>query len=359
MKHKLQIAAILLATTGCLAWVLWGVDFSEVGAAFARFRWWYVAPMMGLYLSAHIVRCFRLRALLGVRIGLWPLLSLNSIGFLAINVVPMRLGELVRPYLLLEKHGVPFGQSMAAIFVERLLDMVSLLVMLLLVGVVVDIPAGGVMVAGVDLVAAGQSMAGAASGLGLVFIAAVVIVGDPVIRLVERVIGLANRGLAARVAGFLGHFGRGLASLARTPGRALLVIVLSALLWTFTVAGLWMVLLGLPGLELGLAQAMVVWALTLAAFTAVPTPGFLGSHEAGCSAALRLLGLNTSLAATVAVLIHAGQLGFTVGLGLLFSALEGLSLTDLVRRSRRLAAEDPAGGATNPSEAPGAEARTR
>jgi uncharacterized protein (TIRG00374 family) len=152
MTRKLKIAAVLLVTVVCLVWVLWGVELEVVRQALASFRWVYVLPMMGLYFSAHVVRCYRLQILMGTRLGLWPMLTINSIGFLAINVVPMRLGELVRPYLFLEKHDVPFGRSMAAIFVERLLDMVSLLVMLLLVGVVVDIPTGGVAVAGVDLV---------------------------------------------------------------------------------------------------------------------------------------------------------------------------------------------------------------
>lgn len=339
MSRNLKIAAVLLVTVVCLGWVLWGVELGVVRSALSSFRWVYVLPMMGLYFSAHVIRCYRLQILMGTKLGLWPLLTINSIGFLAINVVPMRLGELVRPYLFFEKHQVPFGRSMAAIFVERLLDMVSLLVMLLLVGVVVDIPAGGVEVAGVDLVSAGQTMAGAVSVAGLVFITLVVVVGEPVIRLVERAIALASASFAERIAGFLRQFGRGLATLARTPGKALGVVFMSAAVWALTVAGLWMVLLGLPVLDLGLGEAMVVWALTLAAFTAVPTPGFLGSHEAGCSAALRLLGLNTSLAATVAVIIHAGQLGFTIGLGVLFSAIEGLSLGELVRRSHAMASD--------------------
>jgi uncharacterized protein (TIRG00374 family) len=336
MSTRIKIAAVLLVTVACLVWVLWGIEIEVVGSALERFRWWAVLPMLALYFSAHVVRCYRLRLLMDVRLGLWPLLSVNSIGFLAINVVPFRLGELVRPYLFLEKHDIPLGTSLAAIFAERVLDMLSLLVMLLLVGVVVDIPPGGVEVAGVDLVRAGQTMAGVISLLGLVFIAAVAVVGAPLIRLVERAIALFNVGLAERLGAFLGHFGRGLSRLARTPGKAVVVVLSSAGVWALTVAGLWMVLLGLPDLDLGLGEAMVVWALTLAAFTAVPTPGFLGSHEAGCSAALRLLGLGSSLAATVAVIIHAGQLGFTIGLGLLFSAIEGLSLGETVRRSRQV-----------------------
>ncbi len=337
MSRALKIAAVLVATVLCLGWVLWGIEPDVVRDALVSFRWWAVLPMAALYFTGHIVRCYRLQILMGTKLGLMPLLSVNSIGFLAINVVPLRLGELVRPYLFMEKHDVPFGSSMAAIFVERLLDMVSLLVMLLLVGVVVEIPPGGVEVAGVDLVAAGQTMAGGVSAAGLLFIGAVVVVGEPIIALVQRVIGVVNAPFGERIGSFLRHFGRGLVGLGRTPAKAVAVVVMTAVIWALTIAGLWMVLLGLPGLSLGFGEAMVIWSLTLAAFTAVPTPGFVGSHEAGCSAALRLLGTSPSLSATVAVLIHAGQLGFTIGLGLLFSAIEGASLRDLVQRSRTAA----------------------
>ncbi len=334
-----KLAAVLLVTVACLAWVLWGIDLQVVRSCLAGFSWWTLLPMLGLYFAAHVVRCFRLRLLLDEPVGFMRLLTVNSIGFLAINVVPLRLGELVRPYLLLEQDGLRFGRSMAAIFMERLLDMLALLLMLLLVGVVADPPPGGVLVAGVDLVAAGMRMAGGVAASGLVFIALLVLLGERLVRLVERAAALVSTELSQKLGSFLRHFQTNVATLARKPLRALVLLTQTAVMWVVTVLGLWMVLLGVEGLQMGPSDALVTWALTLAAMTAVPTPGFLGSHEAGCSAALRLLGLDPSLAATVAVLIHMGQLGFTVGLGLLFMLREGVSLGDLVRRSRALPSE--------------------
>ncbi|MFH1468986.1 MAG: lysylphosphatidylglycerol synthase transmembrane domain-containing protein [Pseudomonadota bacterium] len=329
-----KLAAVLLLTVACLAWVLWGVDLDIVGESFASFRWWVLPGMWLANFIAHSARCFRLRLLLGAPIRFLPMLSLNSIGFLAINVVPLRLGELVRPYLLREQHGVPWGRSLAVLFVERLLDFISLLVMLALVGVLVDLPPGGVAVGGLDLVHAGQVFAGTVSLLGLTAVAAVAILGEPLIVRIEALLRLAHEGLSARVGAFLRPFHAALLTLARTPLRALAAVVLTGALWVFTALGVWVGMRGVPGLHLGMAQALVVWALTLASFTLLPTPGFIGAHEAGCSAALRLLGVGPSEAAATALLIHLGQISFTIGIGLVFSVIEGLSLGEVVKRSR-------------------------
>jgi len=336
-----KLAAVLVATVACLAWVLRGVEIAAVREALAAFRWRVVAPMALAYLGAYVLRCWRLRLLLGVPIGTWPMLSVIGIGFLAINVLPLRLGEFVRPLLLRERHGLPFGRSLAAVLVERLLDMLALLAMLALVGVVIDLPAGGVAVGGVDLVRAGRVFAGVVSGFGLLAVAAVAVLGERLLAAVEARAQLRDAAPVRLALGFLEPFHEALRSLARAPAMALGALGLTAAIWAVHLLGVWMVLLGPPGLGFGLAEALVVWAITLAAFTALPTPGFFGAHEAGCSAALRLLGVDPSAAATLAVLMHLGQLGFAVLLGLAFMLPEGLSLIDLVRRSRAELAPGP------------------
>ena len=335
-----KIAAVFAVTVACLVWVLWGIDLEKVGASLAAFSWWMLLPMVGCYLAAHLLRAWRLALLLDARPGAYRIVSVNSIGFLAINVMPLRLGELVRPYLFLEQDGVPLGASLAAVFLERILDFMALLGMLLLVGTVVTIPAGGVMVLGVDVVVAGQHLATAVVAAGLLFSALLLIAGAPVIRTLER----WERGrwpLARRLIGLMRAFRSGFVQLARTPGRAALVLLLSGLVWAITIGGVWMVLLGsgLEGLDYG--SALVIWALTLATMAVAPTPGFFGAYEAACSGALRLLGVATVPAVTLSVVLHLGMFAFIVGTGAVFLVAEGLSLGEIMRRSRSLRVAGP------------------
>ena len=68
--------------------------------------------------------------------------------------------------------------------------------------------------------------------------------------------------------------------------------------------------------------------------TLAPTPGFWGSYEAFCLAALLIFDVERSVGTTFAVVLHLTQFTFIVGLGSSYLLAEGLSLTGLVQRSR-------------------------
>ncbi len=48
--------------------------------------------------------------------------SICAIGFMAILLLPLRLGEFVRPYLLSKKSGVPMSAALGTVVVERVID---------------------------------------------------------------------------------------------------------------------------------------------------------------------------------------------------------------------------------------------
>lgn len=86
---------------------------------------------------------YRLEWVLGRKLAFWPTFSALSIGYLAIHTIPFRLGEFVRPYLMSERQGVSMGTGLAAVVVERLVDVLALLVMVWLCVFWVEIPTGG------------------------------------------------------------------------------------------------------------------------------------------------------------------------------------------------------------------------
>lgn len=322
---RLKIGLVLVITAVCLVAVLWGLDLSEALSALRAARWGFLLPMCGLYLAAHLLRAWRLGLLLGVPVPFKRRFIIISIGFLAINVVPLRLGELVRPYLLAEREGVPFGRALAAIFLERLLDMSMLLLMLLGLTLLVDLPAGGVVVQGVDVVAAGQRMAGVIVALGAVGGLVVVTVGEPAIRLIERL------PLGEKIGALTRRFREGFLTLLGRPADAALSFVISLAIWGLTIGAVGTVMTGFDGVPVGLGPAWSTWTITLSGMTAVPTPGFFGGFEAFCTAALWLWGVGPNLARTFALLLHLGQFGFTVLIGGVALAVEGLGLSALIR----------------------------
>lgn len=325
---RLKLAAVLLLTVAFLGLALGGVDVDHALEAVASFSVVVLLPMALCYLTAHALRAWRLQLLLhgeGTAPPYSRVFSINTVGFLAINVMPLRLGEMVRPYLLWEREKVPLGSALAAVMMERLLDLMALLVMLFGLGFAVELPAGGLTVQGVDLVGAGQKTIGTLVGIGVVGVFAVVVVGEPVLQLVRRL------PLGDRIAGLAGRFRDGLLALARRPLRLMLLLGITAGVWALTLGGVLSVMAGFSGIPTTLGSAWATWTATITGMTLIPTPGFFGAYELFCSRALWLFDVDSDVAKAFAVVLHLGQLGFTIVIGAVFLAVEGLSIRDLVR----------------------------
>jgi glycosyltransferase 2 family protein len=325
---RLKLGLVLLVTAVCLAAALWGIDPATVKSALSQTSWSFLVPMVVLYLGAHALRTVRLRILLGTPVPFMRLYSIVSVGFLAINVVPLRLGEMVRPYLLMEREGVPFGRGIAAIVLERLLDMTMLLLLLLGLGLVIDLPPGGIVVGDVDVLVVGQRLAGTMVAAGVLVGTVLVVVGEAAIGILERLPG------GPKVAPFARRFREGFLDLVRRPAQALLLVLISAGIWALTIAAVWVVMRAFPGIPATLASAWTTWTVTLTGMTAVPTPGFFGSYELFCAGSLVIWGVERDLATTFALVLHLGQFGFTVLLGSIFLVVEGVSLRSVVQASR-------------------------
>jgi uncharacterized membrane protein YbhN (UPF0104 family) len=326
---KLRLAIVLVLTGVFLALALRGLELDAALRTLRAVDWRAVVPMMGAYVVVHSLRSLRLGLLLAAegrpRLRFHRLFLISSVGFLAINVLPLRLGEAVRPYLLVEREGVALGDALAAILLERLVDVIMLLGMLLTVGLLVELPPGGVVVAGVELVSAGQRALGLAALGGAAGLAGAVFIGEPLIGALERI------PVVGRLAPLARRFRAGLVGLLRDPRRAALVGLLSAGTWGFTLAAVRALLGGFPGMPTAPAAVLTTWTFTLLGMTLVPTPGFFGPYELACSSALQLWGVESAAAQSFGLVLHLGQLAFTLCIGGIGLLVEGLSLRALVR----------------------------
>jgi uncharacterized membrane protein YbhN (UPF0104 family) len=359
---KLRLAAVLLLTAVFLAGVLWDQDWERSAEALEKTHWFFLVPMFGAYLVAHSLRAWRLGILLDEGVSYRRLFSINTVGFLAINVLPLRLGEMVRPYLLSEREGVPFAKGLAAIFLERLLDMAMLMVLLLGLMSFVDLPDDGLLVVvgeggialnlegaltwvqggpvdgevlpeGLDVIAAGQRFAGTILALGSLAGLGLVVIGEPAIALLRR---LPKGDL---LAAFASRFREGFVQLARNPARGLLLSAITGSIWMITLGAIYTVIAAFP--DVGQAftggweafqGTWSVWTITLTGMSTIPTPGFVGVFEASCTIGLFLWGIDPDIGRTFALVLHGGQLSFIVVLGGIFMVVEGLSLRDLVQK---------------------------
>src|SRR5579862_7563934 len=92
----------------------------------------WVLLAVSCYLAGHLVRGQRLRILVQLD-AMVPLATASNIvvvGYASNNVLPARLGELVRAGMLAERTGIPLAQSVTVTLIERLLDGITILVLL-------------------------------------------------------------------------------------------------------------------------------------------------------------------------------------------------------------------------------------
>lgn len=106
----------------------------RLAEVFAQVHYPYLLIATAICLFLFAIRAVRWHYLLlpNARIAFAPLFSATMIGFMANNVLPVRAGEFVRAYVLSKKRLLPIGLTLATLAVERLFDMLCLLLMFIL-----------------------------------------------------------------------------------------------------------------------------------------------------------------------------------------------------------------------------------
>ena len=105
-----------------LAAVFYFVDLKEVGHAFEEADYWYLIPVVVVYTTALGIRGLAWRALLSDEPPFKQVFLILNAGYLLNNILPFRLGEIGRAFLLGRK-GLGFWRVFTTILIERAFDM--------------------------------------------------------------------------------------------------------------------------------------------------------------------------------------------------------------------------------------------
>ncbi len=333
MRGVLRTAAVLALTAGLLAAFLHGADLSSVWLAIWRADPWLLFYGLVGIIVTYTVRAWRWQHLLA---PLGPTRFVNAfrttvIGFAVSSLLPARPGEVLRPYLLAKAEGLSATAAFATIVVERVLDLLTVVLML---GVALaawraPVPESAL----VHAIRAGGMAAGAASIAGLVVM--LVAAGRP--GTVERLLLSAEAVVPARAARAIASIGRlfteGFGVL-RDPRRLAAAVPLSFLMWIGIAAQTWCITRAF-GIDLSASGACVLLAV-LVVGVSVPTPGGVGGfHEAYRLAVTGLFGASDTAAVGAAIVLHALSFVPVTLLGIAFMVQDGLTLG----RMRRLAGE--------------------
>jgi uncharacterized protein (TIRG00374 family) len=262
------------------------VDFTEVLAQVGQMNPRVYALAVVCYILTFPFRGFRWQRLLanvGTRLPAWQLTEVIFISWFVNSVLPGKVGDVYRGYLLRREHGLSLSRTVGTVVAERIID---LFVLILLLGGTGFLVLRHRTSPTVDHILQ-------AGWVGL----AILIVGVFVLyRFGERLVAF----FPENVQGVYAKFAHGAFSSLRS-GRGLPVLaILTLLAWGAEAGRLYFVMRSLH-LDLGPQAALfTVAAISLALI--VPTPGGLGGVEAAFAGVLAVFGVPLQIALAVALL---------------------------------------------------------
>ena len=295
MGRYLRPAVGIALSAWCLWYLFREARVSEVVAAFARARGEMIVFALGALGLAVLAKTWRWRMLLGSprSVTFADLLSAVLVGYMVSTVVPLRLGEVARAYLVSERGALALSHSVASIVVEKVLDVATLLVVLGCVALLVPLPGWAAALAVGGALAIGVAVLGVTVlSLGARFAP----------HLAQWRPGWLPAGLAARLAPAVGQFLRGV-GVARDPRRWPALGVWSALTWLSGVLVNYFAIqaMNVPIHPVVAAFVLVVTNLGMAAPSA---PGYVGVFHFLAVQALLPFGVPESTALSAALALH-------------------------------------------------------
>ena len=305
-RTRLLLAALGIALSAAAVFVLLRqVGTRDLARNIGRADPLWLAGACVLTVAGYWLRAVRWGEILSpeAKVGQGRLFATTMVGFLAINTLPARLGELVRAYALARSERINTGTVLGSVVIERIFDLAALAGFWALSLLFAPYPSwfrwSGYVTIGLSV--------GVTVGLWLLH-ASHYDAGSLASRL-RRFLPRWLLGLERPVA----SFAAGLRVLGK-PSTIAVAALLTLLMWIVT--GAVFLLVGRSmGLSLPLWSPLLLSFVVCVAIMVPSSPGFIGVLEASCVAGLSLLGVDPTRGLAFGVLYHSTQIVPLVLLG--------------------------------------------
>ncbi len=328
-KHSVWLTVLAIGVSlALLGWALRDVEFEAFLHHVRNVRPWPMIGAVAIATTLFPLRVFRWRLLLkrpdGENLPWLTMWHPIAMGFMANNVLPFRIGEVVRIVSVSRLGNVGLGASLSSVAVERIFDGLALVFLMTVALFTAGIP-DEVRLGGVSLTQA-ATIAGVVSGAALV--AAIMVVAFP--QAAERLIQLAVRSpkWSAKLVGILEDLRHGMAAL-RSPVRVLGVALWSVGLWLLNGLSFYVAFLAFD-IPVNFAGALLLQGVLAVGISVPSAPGYLGVFEAAIVLVLAgVYKLSDDLGVAYALTYHITTFIPITLLGLWSVARTGLRLKGL------------------------------
>lgn len=356
MKHWGKALVGVAITILALWWALSGVEsFADVWANIRRGNDWLLVAAVAVGTFGFVLRAMRWRVLLtpvSPRTGFRSRFAGVSIGFMANNVLPARVGEFARAYALSRLEPITASAAFGTLVVERFMDGVVLLLFLVLPIFTPGFPS--------DVLSAGTGallLRGAVALVALVLLALVIMAVWPrlFVRVAHQVARFLPKSFAVPVLAGLDAFLNSLAIL-RDPKLLTLGFAWTVFFWTWHGLSFWLGMLAF-GIDTGFVSAIFTEAVVGFGVAVPAAPGFFGTFHASANVALsEVYGVDPAQSLAFAFGYHFGGWIPITLIGLYYAWRLGFSLGDVGGAEERVEHEVEQaarrGGAPSGSDAP-------
>jgi uncharacterized protein (TIRG00374 family) len=297
----------------------WGVRPERLLTALSGANYLYLIPAILAIFFGLLARARSWQILLGKRIVLRRTFEALNEGYLLNTVLPFRLGELVRAYIVSQSLDSGAGSILATVVVERIIDsIVSLVGLLIALPFMIISPSTQNLIWGVITV------------LLLVVLALIVLLSQRsrLIQFLRKLPGADLWGLHEAADDFI----EGL-EIIRESSRMIIAAFWSSVAWATTWFQLW-VLLRMFGIEGSIVVSLFVSGV-IAFGAAIPSsPGAIGVFELSAIAGLLVFGYPHESALSFAIVVHILQLSMTGIFGGWALAREGQTVLGLAAKTQ-------------------------
>jgi uncharacterized protein (TIRG00374 family) len=245
-------------------------------------------------------------------IGILNLFSATTIGFMSNNLLPARMGEFVRAYVIGNREDISITSSFATIVVERIFDIIAVLLLTMVVFLFLELPSGVSEIK--------ETVRGGAYGLlvviiiALFFLVMLVMCREMSLSIVRRVLKPFSERIQEQVTLFLNSLASGLEVV--RSGRSLFMVSLySGLNWFVSALAIYIIIVSF-GFLLPFSSALLILVMLAFAISVPSSPGFVGPFHYAVYLGLSFYGIDKEEAIGIAIVMHLAQFVPLVVLGL-------------------------------------------
>jgi uncharacterized protein (TIRG00374 family) len=323
MKRKALLGVAISAISLYVA--LRGIDWSAVGTALASAQYVYLIPNVALVMFTMWLRAVRWKLMitpLKKGVSLDSLFASTMIGFMVNNILPLRLGELARPFSLSKKEDLSRSAVFATIVVERVFDALSLFLM------------SGMLVAFAPFLVKDDPLMVRAlygllglHGVALAFLVMLRVRTEWALAMIRRVTGFLPARFQDKVLDVTDKFASGLGVFKDWRGLAA-IVAWSLIIWALIGFSNWFIFLAF-GLEVPWFAPYVLLAFVALGVMLPSAPGFVGPFQFFTIQALLLFGIERSVGLSFSLVLHIGNYVPVTLVGLYYLRREHFSIKQI------------------------------